>query len=442
MGGWADRAEQGYDMTLTDSHFPNSKLHDHDTSIPFHISQGNTTIDQKTVALMKPTSNTPTIQNLTLFLILLMLTQTANSLRVAVLGSGISGATAARSLADRGVQVTVFEAGFGIGGRTSTRITRDEHHYQFDHGAQYIGRPKTSEFEDTLRSWRDQGWVKEWVGSFASVDGADCTMESKERWVGYPGMHSICRNLLHHKNIRVQTSTQAHASQSDDQNTEWELVHGKTKEHLGTFDWLVASDRNSAAHYRKDLSSVNLEEFTSGVKQIKSVKSLTAMVVFESPINLKMDGIQFTGNDPQYGSLGWAARDSSKPGRERNDGQECWVLQSHPDAAKELLKGKRNLSQIREIAKEALVRDFIASIPHLAEDVSIQIPSVTTSIGHRWGAAFPIPSKDFSEMESQVITNNNFVACGDYFGALSGRIEGAFLSGRSAAGEILDCNKV
>lgn len=393
---------------------------------------------------MKPISITPTIQNPVLILVLFMLTQAANSLRVAVLGSGISGATAARTLADRGVQVTVFEAGFGLGGRMSTRITRDEHRYQFDHGAQYIGRPKTKEFEETLNSWKEEGWVKEWEGSFASVYGADCIAEEvkKERWVGYPGMHSICRNLLHHKNIKVKTQTQAHALQPNGQSTEWQLIHGKTRENLGKFDWLVASDRNSAAHYRKDLSMVNVEEFSSGVKQIKSVKSLTAMVVFDQPINLKANGIQFTGKDPQYGTLGWAARDSSKPGRERKDGHECWVLQSHPDAAKELLKGKQSLSQIREMAKEVLVRDFIASIPHLTEDELIHIPSVTTSIGHRWGAAFPIPSKDLSKMESQMITNMNFVACGDYFGGLSGRVEGAYLSGRSAAIDILSCDDV
>jgi len=380
-----------------------------------------------------------------------MLVQTTNSLRVAVLGSGVAGATAARTLADRGAEVTVFEAGFGIGGRTSTRITRDGPQYQFDHGAQFIGQPKTESFRDCLDGWIKDGSVKEWSGRFASVDGLKINIENdndndsskKERWVGYPRMNSICSNLLHHENIKVRTETRADASKNGEV---WELRHGKTKENLGNFDWLIASDRNSGAHHRKDLSSANVEEFTGGIRDMQSVKSITAMIVFEKPLNLNIDGLQFTGNDSRFGSLGWVARDTSKPGRERNDGKECWVLQSHPDAAKELLKGKNNLNEIREMAKDVLVHDFLESIPYLLADNNennnnIDVPPIIASTGHRWGAAFPIPTQEFTEMESQVITSKIFAACGDYFGKFSGKIEGAYLSGRSAANEIIELNE-
>jgi len=84
--------------------------------------------------------------------------QPINSLRVAVLGSGVSGSVCARALAEKGVQVTVFEAGFGVGGRTSTRVTRGTR-YQFDHGAQFIGRPKTNSFRQALDSWTKEGFV-------------------------------------------------------------------------------------------------------------------------------------------------------------------------------------------------------------------------------------------------------------------------------------------
>lgn len=260
--------------------------------------------------------------------------------------------------------------------------------------------------------------------------------------MGFPRMNSICSNLLHHKNIRVKLQTRADASQIDGKG--WSITHGKTKEDLGTFDWLIASDRNSGARRRTDLSSANVQEFTSGIRDIQSVKSLTAMVVFEKPLKLHVDGIQFTGKDAQYGSLGWAARDSSKPGRERKDGQECWVLQSHPDAAKELLKGKYKIGEIREMAKDVLVGDFLESLQHLSGSDSgtgSEIPSVVNAVGHRWGAAFPIPSEEFTNMDCQLIASEQFVACGDYFGKLSGRIEGAYLSGRSAAHEIVKLNE-
>jgi renalase len=379
-----------------------------------------------------------------------MLAQSINSLQVAVLGSGMAGSTAARALADRGIQVTVFEAGHGIGGRTSTRITRDKFRYQFDHGAQYISTPKTDVFRDTLKQWREDEWVKGWSGKFCTVDtnldlGVELELElegdkKKERFVGYPAMHSICRNLLHHENIQVKLQTQANALRREEGDSKWELIHGKNKESLGSYDWLIATDRNSGAHFRKDLSSANVEEFRSGIRSIKSVKSLTAMVVFEQPLDLDMDGIQFNDKGANFGSLGWAARDTSKPGRNRKDGKECWILQTHPDAAKEILKGTKKIKEIREKAKEVLVQDFLKSIPILAGDKEVELPLVATAIGHRWGAAFPIPSPEFVEMDSQLIADKEFVACGDYFGKMSGRIEGAYLSGLSAANQL--CNEI
>ena len=387
------------------------------------------------------------------FIIAAMLVPTTQSLRVAVLGSGVAGATAARTLADRGAEVTVFESGFGIGGRTSTRVTRDGGgpRYQFDHGAQYIGQPKTETFRETMEGWKSEGFVKEWSGTFAAMTtveegvAIEPESEAKERWVGFPRMNSICSNLLHHKNIRVKLQTRANASREDGGSGGWNLKHTKTKEDLGSFDWLVATDRNSGGSRRKDLSSANLPEFTKGIGKIQSVKSLTAMVVFEKPLrNCKLDGVQFTGTDARCGALGWVARDSSKPGRHREDGRECWVLQSHPDAANELLKGKYKIGEIREMARDVLVRDFLNCLPHLAGsgggDDGFEIPPIVHSVGHRWGAAFPIPSQEFTDMDCQLIASEQFVACGDYFGKLSGRIEGAYLSGRSAANEILRRN--
>lgn len=370
----------------------------------------------------------------------MLIQHTAKSMHVAVLGSGVAGSSAARSLADRGIEVTVFEAGFGIGGRTSTRKTRDEFRYQFDHGAQYIGKPKTEQFQNTLHQWKSDGWVKEWSGRFLTAgDGCQVTKQddAKERYVGYPAMNSICRNLLHHDNIRVKLQTRANASRSE---KHWSLSDDKTKKDLGAFDWLISSDRLSGDYYRRDLKDANIEDFTSNVRKTKNVKSLTAMVVFEKPLGLGIDGVDFTGNCSEYGSLGWAARDSSKPGRERDDGKECWVLQSSPSKAKELLKGKRKIGEIREMAKEVLVKDFLESLPLLRSDNAdtVAVPEVAMAMGHRWGAAFPIPPKTYADMESQIISSENFIACGDYFGALPGRIEGAFLSGVSAADQLID----
>jgi len=87
-----------------------------------------------------------------------------------------------------------------------------------------------------------------------------------------------------------------------------------------------------------------------------------------------------------------------------------------------------------------LVSDFLKSIPHLNNGEDFEVPSIVSSVGHRWGAAFPIPPQEFLDKECELLASKQFVACGDYFGTLSGRIEGAYLSGRTAADEILQLN--
>ncbi len=83
------------------------------------------------------------------------------------------------------------------------------------------------------------------------------------------------------------------------------------------------------------------------------------MVVFEKTLGLELDGIEFDpkGTGGAYRSLGWASRNTSKPGRDRDDGRECWVLQSYPDAVREVLKGMKNVRQVRERVWEFLVWD-------------------------------------------------------------------------------------
>jgi len=97
--------------------------------------------------------------------------------------------------------VTVFECGFGVGGRTSTRVTRDEQKFSFDHGAQYIGKPKSEVFQSAVDKWQKLGFLKKWEGRFASVDaneqpGIQEDPSTTCRYVGYPSMHSICKTLM------------------------------------------------------------------------------------------------------------------------------------------------------------------------------------------------------------------------------------------------------
>jgi predicted NAD/FAD-dependent oxidoreductase len=389
-----------------------------------------------------------------------MAVPTVPSARVAVLGSGIAGSTAARRLAEAGLKVSVFECGFRVGGRTSTRITRDEHKFVFDHGAQYIGSPKTEDFRRALAEWEGAGFVQEWKGRVADVVASSADPKGyainqdgggKKWFVGFPRMSSICSNLLDHDNIDIVLQTRA-CAKYDDEDGRWTLTsHGDRKE-LGQFDWLICGDRLSATNNRADLRDTPLSSYKDEVDQIESVPILVLMIAFESPlVQLPYDGISFDDASTEFGSLSWIARDTSKPGRERSDGGECWIVQSGSEAAKKVLEMtkdepdfEKRRELVREKAKELLLNDFVRAIQKLSGDDNVAIPPIVSAVGHRWSAAFPLPSKSSQEMDCFADIDNNFIACGDYVGKLGlpGRVEGAYVSGSAAAATLLDACSV
>lgn len=496
-------------------------------------------------------------------------------IKVAIVGSGMTGVTVASTLLDEIIiqsntqklklDVTIYEAGRGIGGRMSTRYTttttnddddsningkmkQEQQQLQFDHGCQYIGPAKTEEFKLVLQDWDQRGWIKEWKGRFGrivynsnnnkisdynkqlcSADTIETTIAYEEttnntkRYVGFPRMNSICENIISHSltgstvttaaaaaatehlpshdeenipsTLTVRTDTRIqHATSlledtiiSDYSSTTndncykssrmWQLAQRK-KKHITTtttttatangnisdkdnsvvidgdddcyYDWLVVTDLSSAR------SLIKHNDINTSTSTVEYNPVCTTMITLNHPLSIPVDGIELSPNmEDNFGSLGWIARDSSKPGRRRHtnndneyDKRESWILQSTSLGGKAILDTMQgqSINQIREEIRKTMVNDFINSIPHLMSvigggdnnDVVIDIsnmPTVIDSVGHRWGAAFPINAN--VDMDCYLDMTQQLVLCGDYFGTRNGRVEGAFLSGRSAAQNLI-----
>ncbi len=130
---------------------------------------------------------------------------------VAVIGAGISGLFAARTLQDHGLNVTVFEKSRGVGGRMSTR--RIESGDTFDHGAQYF-TARDKRFFRYVTSWEQQGIVAKWpdrgLGSEQKLVAFENGLiksesNSEDRFVAVPSMNSICKHLAAGLQVRTQT---------------------------------------------------------------------------------------------------------------------------------------------------------------------------------------------------------------------------------------------
>jgi len=83
----------------------------------------------------------------------------------------MSGLTAARTLIDQGVDVTLLDKGRGLGGRVATRWMGDRDHIKgrWDHGAQFATFRSTALIED-LKKWNAWDILDPWIPSYSNPD--------------------------------------------------------------------------------------------------------------------------------------------------------------------------------------------------------------------------------------------------------------------------------
>lgn len=323
------------------------------------------------------------------------------ALHVAVVGAGLSGLTCARSLADRGHHVRIFEKARGPGGRMSTRRSGD---WRFDHGAQYF-TVRDSRFARTVESWRQDGTVEKWDGTTAVLDHGLIKVNdgTTERYVGVPGMNAVCQHLAADLEVSYQTRVESLELMND----RWRLVAEGGAE-LGRFDAVVIS---APAPQTAQLLENVAPDIASQAGATKMAPCWAVMVGFPGPLATGFDGA-FVDNSP----LNWVARNASKPGRSDGEG---WVLHASPEWS------QRHLEIEHETAAGLLLDAFDEALGGL-EATPVHLEA------HRWRYALPVEA-----LAAVCLFNRELrlAACGDWCGGP--RVEGAFLSGFAAAEGLL-----
>ena len=133
------------------------------------------------------------------------------------------------------------------------------------------------------------------------------------------------------------------------------------------------------------------------------------MLALEKRLAIASDTIR------DIGAIGWAARNSSKPGREPD---ECWVVQATPEWS------RSHLEDDAATIATLLRKEFAAAI---GED----LPRVLASSAHRWLYARS------GKAGSGHIWNEDVSlgVCGDWL--IAPRVEAAWMSGKALAEAIL-----
>lgn len=276
-----------------------------------------------------------------------MLKDTENHPSIAVIGAGASGLIAARTLADAGLQVTVFDKSRGLGGRLATRRVGG---FAFDHGCPVanIGDPAGL---SVVRRLEAQGTAASW--EFApGVPG----------FVGTPGNSAMLKPLA--EPLTVHRGFEVASLERVAGNGGWMLnpkpAAGEIESNVaaGPFDWvLVTAPAPQALALLQGLTSIAERVAEAGMEP-----RWTVMVVPGGSLDQgDTDVIRFDD-----GVLDIAVRNDRKPGR---SGSESWVVHARRDWS------IANLELDKEQALDAVMSAFRDAIPQ---------GDPTFAAAHRW----------------------------------------------------------
>lgn len=326
-------------------------------------------------------------------------------MRIVVVGGGIAGLTAARTLSAAGHDLVVLDKGRVPGGRVSTRRVTGGGGatalLQFDHGAQYL-TARERPFADEVARWADAGIVKPWRGRLASFDseGREAVEDTVTRWVGVPGMSAVGRHLA--EGLDVRTSTRVLTLSRHAAEGTWHVTTS-TGDTVGPFDaTVVATPAPQAVGLLGDAPAL-----AAHAAAVRMLPCWAVLAAFDDPVPVRFDGA-FVLHSP----LGWVARDGSKPRRVR---VETWVLHASTEWS------AAHLTQQPDTVGPFLLNAFADLVP-----AGLPLP-VHVSV-HRWRYAMadpPLAKGAFVDRDLRI------AVCGDW--CLGNRIAAAYASGMAAA---------
>jgi predicted NAD/FAD-dependent oxidoreductase len=292
-------------------------------------------------------------------------------LPVAIIGAGLAGLSAARALAAASQRARLFDKGRAPGGRLATRrVSHAGAEHRFDHGAQYL-RAEGAAFAALLQ----EAGCAPWPDAI--------------RRVAVPGMSALGRHLA--QGLDVTTGVTVTALREEAAG--WHLVHEDGAE--GPFAAVLVT---VPAPQATPLLTPHRPAMGEALTRIRYAPCWTVLAGFAARLDLP-DTLR------DHGIIGWAARDSAKPGRDAR--QENWVIQAGPEFSRAHL----------EQPPESVIAPLLAALP-ATEPLFAQ--------AHRWR---------FSLLEAPLgeacLLDGALGYASD--GCLGGRAEAAFESGAALA---------
>jgi len=321
---------------------------------------------------------------------------------IAIIGAGLAGLSCARSLADQGYHVEVFEKSRGVGGRMSTRNFES---WACDHGAQYFTATDPA-FERQVQTWQAEDACGPWAAQITSFDmqGWQAAKPSTGRYVGTPSMTApakhLAKSLLIHFTTTIdQIVRHGHA---------WKLHTKETGLLESVFDTVVLAIPSKQA---EPLVKLHSRALAQRCQDAVMAPCWALMVYARERLPLDFDAAFIN-----QGIFSWIARSSSKPKRQSG---EAWI--AHATAQWSLAH--------EDLSKDEAAPLLIAGFQQLT---GTRPETYQTYQTHLWRFARLAHATHHGHMFDPSL---QLGLCGDW--TSTEKVEGAWLSGRAVALDII-----
>lgn len=321
---------------------------------------------------------------------------------IAIIGTGIAGVSAAQALQAAGHSIHLFDKSRGSGGRMSSKRSDAG---ALDMGAQYF-TARDRRFASAVQQWQADGHVAEWTPLLYNFHGGKLSLSPDEqvRWVGTPRMSAITRAML--GDMPVTFSCRITEVFRAEQH--WNLLDADGQSHGPFSQVVIAIPAPQATTLLADAPKL-----ASVVAGVKMEPTWAVALAFDTPLDTPLEGCFV-----QDSAIDWLARNRSKPGRDSQ--MDTWILHATSAWSRQHV----------DMPKEEVIDQLHGAF---AELMNCAMPALAFTLAHRWLYARPAGGREVGALSDPDL---GLYVCGDW--CLSGRVEGAWLSGQEAARRLLE----